>query len=346
MESILQASHNFFRSYGYVYEKDLTEESCEIHLRNKDGSDNGTTKGNRIRGRVSLKTDNGIVTFDVFAQDTTSENKPNQKYKMYESMLEWNPIIKGATGEDPTLVCIEGSVAVNDYVDQTGVLRNNLRWTVNRASTKVDEGTKTGTSVTLSGMITKMVPEQVQEKETGRLSVEIMCANRQGECFPVTFFVDSDFVDDFESEFNVNDTIDADMDLIVRQIGTKNEKKRSFAARQTSVSLESNLSFTELIIAGGSLVEEPEELTTTDEDGNEVEVRTYYIDPKTMRKAMNERDKKLEQIKKDGPKATTNISKTKKTSIKGVKKSMASKAATPTSSNDFASLDDDDELPF
>ena len=87
-------------------------------------------------------------------------------------------------------------------------------------------------------------------------------------------------------------------------------------------------------------------ITLIDEDGNEVEVRTYYIDPTTMRKAMTARDKKLEQMKKDGPKATTNISKTKKTSIKDAKKSMASKAATPTSSNDFASLDDDDELPF
>lgn len=323
----LHKTKNYFRAIGTVYENALVREDCKAKIRDEDGNPAGTVDAERIRGRVSLKTDNGIHTFDVYGQSVTSKNDPNKQWKMYEDMMEWNPQVNGS-GDEPTLVMVEGSVAINDYPDDKGEIRTSLRWNVRRGGTnRIPEDSVLGTSLNCVAYIKSIEPEirkvGDENEDTGRLKVQLLAADNNGACFPINAIITKDMADSFTEIYEVEQTVNFDCDLSVRHVGGAKNAKKAFG-KASSVEVNSGFDITELIITGADdPIEEPDELTREDENGNEVEVPTDWINPVVIKKALKARAQMLEELAKNpSKKASGNSSKVTANSVKDAKKKM------------------------
>ena len=354
MNTTLNKTSQYFRCVGHLYETNLKREEAKLKQRNADGSEAPSVMGERIMGNLSVETDNGIHEFNVYAQNLTSDGKNSPTWDMYCKAMEWNPKVNGDSSVEPTLVNIEGTVEVNDYVNQNGEVKTMLRWRAGRANTKVDPEEVKGTTLKATLFIGNVVPEIKNEEETGRLVVTLYGANGQGECFPVTAIVDEEIADDFADAYEVGMTVPFEFELKSRQVGIKNGGGMKFGRKSKGPKVNQGYSVSELMLVGGQdEIEEPDELTIEDEDGNEVEVKTQWIDPKVMKKAIKLRQEKLDQLKAEGPKTKA------KSGAKGTTSSLAAakKASKTTSSSkfgkasatmedDFADFGDDDDLPF
>lgn len=304
MQTTLQKTQNYYRCIGTLYESNLKQEACDIKLK-KDGKDNGTTKGQRIMGNISVKTDKGVHTFNVYFQSLTAAGEESKQWKMAQDMLDWNPRI-GGNGDEPTLVNIEGSVSVNDYVGQDGKVKSGLRWRVSRGNTKAGPEQPKGATLKATLYIHNIAPEtrmvNGEAEETGRLSVTLYGAENNGTCFPVNAIVEEEMAEDFEDCYEVGMTVPFEFELVTHHVGeAKNSGKKKFG-RSGEVAVNSGFDVTELILVGGDdEIEEPDELTTEDEDGNEVPVKTRWINPKTMKLAIKERANMLAEMEKNPP---------------------------------------------
>ena len=299
MESVLTKTKNYYRCIGSVYENALKREDCDIKLRDKDGNDAGKTKGERIMGTVSVRTPNGIHTFSVYFQNLTSKGETNKQWKMACDMLEWNPEING-NGNPATEVNIEGTVGINDYYNpNTKKVSSSLRWRVGRGNTMVND--EKGCSLNAVGIIYAIKPEIRNEEETGRLLVTIYGAESNGTCFPIDAIVDKEMADDFTDAFEVGQTVNFDFDLVSRHIGAKPTSKKAFG-KAGSVTVNSGFDIDELMIVGADdPIEEPEEKFVEDEEGKMVEVKTDWIDLKTMKAAIKVRQQMLDELEKNPP---------------------------------------------
>lgn len=331
MNTFLNKTRNYFRVIGTYDENGLKREACKIKLKDENGNDAGTVDGERIMGNIAVKTKNGIVTLNVYFQNLTSKGEKNPQWKMACDMYEnWVPHING-TG-DPTIVNVEGVVAPNDYVGQDGNLKYALRWSVRRANTKVPEDATYGASLNAVGYIQSINHEIRNEEETGRLLVKLYGVDSKGTCFPIDAIVEADMADDFESSYEAQQTVNFDFDLVVKHIGEKKNGKKAFG-KQSTVAVNDGFDIQELIIVGGDEpFEEPDE--EEDEDGNPV--KTQWVNPSAMKKALKERDKYLDQLKNNPPEKKSE----KTTSIKS-EKAKFNKAKT----NDVPDFDvDEDDL--
>lgn len=346
-ESILQKTSNWFRCIGYLYESGLKREDCEIKLKDEQGNSNGTAKGERILGDIAIKTDNGIHTFNVYAQNLTSKGEENKQWKMYCDMLGWNPKVNGEPGVEPTLVNIEGTVSINDYVNRHGEISSTLRWRVGRANTKASPEDARGTTLKATLYINSITPEIRQEEETGRLCVTLYGAENNGTCFPVNAIVDENMADDFESCYEVGMTVPFEFELVSRHVGGQKQNENKKFGRAGKVTVNEGFDVQELMLVGGDEeIEEPDELTTEDEDGNEVEVKTQWINPKAMKRAIKVRAQMLEQLKnnppekKSGGKGNSSLQAKKQAAKDKMKGGMKASQAS------FEEFEDDDDLPF
>lgn len=301
-ESILQKTANWFRCVGTVSEMNLKREDCDIKQKDENGNEAGTKKGERIIGNVAIQTDNGIHTFNVYAQSLTSKGEEPKQWKMYCEMLNWNPKIKGDPNVEPTLVNIEGSVSINDYLNQQGELKSGLRWRVGRANTKATPDEPKGTTLKVTAFIQSIKPEIRQEEETGRLLVTLYGAEGDGTCFPINAVVDEEMADAFNDCYEVGTTVPFELELVSRHVGNENTGGAKKFGRAGKVSVNNGFDVQELMLVGGDdEIEEPDELTTEDEDGNEVEVKTQWINPVAMKKAIKARAQMLEELKNNPP---------------------------------------------
>lgn len=301
-ESTLQKTSNWFRCVGYLSESNLKREDCEIKQKDANGQDTGTVKGERIMGSVAVKTDNGIHTFNVYAQNLTSKGEESKQWKMYCDMLDWNPQIGGDSSVEPTLVNIEGAVSINDYVNQQGEVKSGLRWRVGRANTKASPDEPRGTTLKVTTLIQSIKPEVRQEEETGRLIVTLYGAEANGTCFPITAIVDEDMADAFNDCYEVGMTVPFELELVSRHVGNENTGAAKKFGRAGKVAVNNGFDVQELMLVGGDdEIEEPDELTTEDENGNEVEVKTSWINPKAMARAIKARAQMLEELKNNPP---------------------------------------------
>lgn len=342
-ESTLQKSSQYFRCVGILSEMNLKREDAEIKLK-KDGQPNGTMDGERIFGSVAVKTDNGIHTFRVFAQSHKSNGEENKRWKMYCAMLDWNPQINGNGGE-PTLVNLEGTVGINDYVGQDGEIRSSLQWNVGTANTKATAEEPKGTTLKATLFISAIKPEIRQEEETGRLLVSMYGADNNGACFPVNAIVGEDMADDFADCYETGMTVPFELELSVRHVGGEKQGATKKFGRAASVAVNNGFDVQELIIVGGDdEIEELDELTTEDENGNEVEVKTAWINPAAMKKAIKARAQMLEEKKKNPPEKGKSASDSLKAKKQAAKEKMKAGMKGQTSFEEFD--DDDDEFPF
>lgn len=301
-ESVLQKTSNWFRCVGTVSELNLKREDCDIKQKDANGQDAGTAKGERIMGSVAVKTDNGIHTFNVYAQSLTSKGEESKQWKMYCDMLDWNPQIGGDSSIEPTLVNIEGAVSVNDYVTQQGEVKSGLRWRVGRANTKASPDEPKGTTLKVTTIIQSIKPEIRQEEETGRLIVTLYGAEANGTCFPITAIVDEDMADAFTDCYEVGMTVPFELELVSRHVGNETTGAAKKFGRAGKVAVNNGFDVQELMLVGGDdEIEEPDELTTEDENGNEIEVKTQWINPVAMKKAIKARAQMLEELKNNPP---------------------------------------------
>ena len=346
-ESILQKTPNWFRCVGYLSESNLKREDCDIKQKDANGQDAGTVKGERIMGSVAVKTDNGIHTFNVYAQNLTSKGEESKQWKMYCDMLDWNPQIGGDSSAEPTLVNIEGSVSINDYVNQQGEVKSSLRWRVGRANTKASADEPKGTTLKVTALVQSIKPEIRQEEETGRLIVTLYGAEANGTCFPITAIVDEDMADAFTDCYEVGMTVPFELELISRHVGNENTGAAKKFGRAGKVAVNNGFDVQELMLVGGDdEIEEPDELTTEDKDGNEIEIKTAWINPKAMAKAIKARAQMLEELKNNPPEKKSGG---KGNSFLQAKKQAAKdkmKGGMKAQPSFDAFDDDDDELPF
>lgn len=342
MNTTLQKTANYFRCVGILNEIKLTRKETMITLR-KDGQETGKTKGECIYGSFTVKTDNGIHEFNFYGQSLNQEGAEAKNWKMYTEMENWNPMIGGNSSIEPTLVDVGGSVEINDYPNErTGEISSSLRWRISKASSKVNPEAPKGTALNATLFIRDIKNEIKNEEETGRLIVTLYGANNKGECFPVTAIVDSESADDFESYYEKYQTVAFNFELVSRQVGTVKTGTKKFG-RATSVTVSDGYTINELILVGGDEpIEEPDELTTINENGEEVEVKTKWINPATMSMAIKAREQMLEELKNNPPKKKSTPVKSKEDMIReNLNNAKFGKKSDVNIDDEF---DDDDDL--
>nr|DAK83695.1 MAG TPA: hypothetical protein [Caudoviricetes sp.] len=340
MENVLNKTSNYFRCIGTVYEKAIEKKAIKVKQYDTDKSFVGEVDGEAISGKISIRTSNGIMTFGVYYSTPSSypnkdgEYGEGRQWGMAKKMLDWIPEINGK-GKAPSKVNLEGVVENNDY-SKDGKVYSNLRWRITKAEhAKTNED---GCSLNATCYIAKIAPETRNEEETGRLIVTLYCANNRGQCFPIISVVEADMADAFTDAYETEQTVNFDFDCIMRHVGGNRAGKKVFG-KASSVTVSSGFDVEELVITGADEpIEEPDELTTEDENGNEVEVKTNWINPKTMKKAIKARSQMLEELKN---KPTENK---KPASFKENKAAMSKPKTKPV--DDFEDELLDDDMPF
>lgn len=308
MADILKQTETTFTCIGYVDEKALKRETVDIEVGPKDNKTK--TRTECIKGRVAINIGTGVVTFPIYATKINYAGNDNFFWPMAEAMAdEWVPRNQDKVNGTGTKVIITGDIGPNDYFDNKGALQYDLRYRVNTARTRGAESLDCGMAVIIDGYVNKIIHETKDDEETGRLIVEFLGVTYDGKCYPIKTFVDSEFADLIE---NGDGELEA---LEVGQTRTKVNldytfttpavaKGKSVSFKRTSVDAnKTSRPSVELILCGvdATPVEEPEEKTIKDDNGNILEMPTLWIDPEVMKKAILERAKMLEEKKARGP---------------------------------------------
>ena len=105
-------------------------------------------------------------------------------------------------------------------------------------------------------------------------------------------------------------------------------------------------------MAGLDIVEEPDELTVEDEDGNEVEVKTNWMNPVAVKKAIKAYQMRMDELLKSGGNSANKDEepssrnfKERKAANKG--KTLGKRTADlDEDEEDGATMEDEDDLPF
>lgn len=304
MSDILKSTKRNFACIGSVYELALKEENCTIDIKNESGVKINSINSKCIKGNVAIKTKDGIHTFDVYFNQHNSDGNVNQRWTMAQAMLAWTPQING-NGTPATIVNINGMIDGNDYVRKDGELTYTLRWRTMQANTKLPENPKMSCSLTGVFYVNKIVEEQDRKQNlTGRLAVELLSVNNKGEVFPVNVIVPDDLASDFQDIYPVKSSAYMEFNVIMKHIGGQTNEKLSFG-HKADQDTSNNYDIKEIILVGANdPYEEPEEQYTEDENGNQIEVPTQWINPKVVQKALKERAAYLERLKADGHKTS------------------------------------------
>lgn len=281
----------------------------------KDGQKTGKTiPCEKIFGGIILKTKDGVCEFKVNFNNKNADGSDSKKWPMAMKILNWNPIIDGDGKRPASYVTMSGSVSNYDsYSKKKNEVYSNLQWGATAKCesaeyVEFEEGVdNSGCTLRVVGFLVSKVWEPDRnnpEETTGRMKVKLMLGGNNGECFPLNVIVDEELAEDFNDAFKTGETIDCIFDRVVRTVGGKKKETGRGLGKKAGPSQELNSSFTieELILNNIDPVDEPDELTTEDENGNEIEVKTNWINPKTMKMAMKIREEKLSELKANGGK--------------------------------------------
>lgn len=363
-ESNLNQTFNRFRATGTVDEMGMLEQQPngdwkQVPLRivktTRDKYVDGQQTNEKIpceqlRGTVTLKTNKGIQAFNFNFFSVNSDGTPNENtWKMAKKIAEWVPATnppKEKQDMEPSYVTMQGRVGIYDNVGKDGKMYSNLQWTANAKCQHAKDDEPSGCSLVaiayLNGYRKETIPNGEEQEETGRLIVDLYGADNRGQCFPITCYVEADMADVFEENFEVGQTLDCEFNRVIRHVGATKPKKRTFGGGKSDVTVSSGFDVEELILVGADEIEEPEELTTIDENGNEVEVKTKWINPTAMKKAIKARAAMLEQ-KLEERKSGNGSKKGGNSSLQA--KKQAAKMGSKTQSF-VADEMDDEEDPF
>lgn len=341
---ILNRSKNFYRCVGSVYEIALKREVCEVAIW-ADGKPTGEkVKAECIKGKFGVRTDGGIVTFMIYFASKGLDGKESRQWKMATDMMELNPEV-GGNGNAPSVVVVEGRLENNMFMSRDGKeVKEAPQFRVSKVSTTAyKEGMEYGITVNMSGCMTKNVPETKmvdgEAEETGRGVMTVYMANGKGEVFPVTVIVPDDLVDDVNDAVEAGCTIDATLDVNTITFG--GVAKKHGIGRAGKIDTSNVSTRTEFVLAGMDIIEEPDELYVEDEDGNQTPVKTFWMDPDTVKKAIKQYNMRKDEFAKNGGnKASSGSSLKDKKAAYKAKRSVGKKA-------DFDGFGDDDDMsPF
>lgn len=335
---ILHKSKNFYRCVGTVYEIGLKREDCEVKLY-EDGKPTGEkVNAECIKGKLGVRTDGGIVTFMIYFASKGLDGKESRQWKMATDMMELNPEV-GGNDNAPSVVVVEGRLENNMFMSRDGKeVKEAPQFRVNKVSTTAyKDGMEYGITVNMSGCMTKNVPETKmvdgEAEETGRGVMTVYMANGKGEVFPVTVIVPDDLVDDVNDAVENGCTIDATLDVNTITFG--GVAKKHGIGRAGKIDTSNVSTRTEFVLAGMDIVDEPDEKYIEDEEGNQIPIKTLWMDPDVVKKAIKMYQVKKDEFAKNGGKKTSSGDslKDKKVAYKA-KRSVGKKA-------DFDGFDDD-----
>lgn len=311
--STLKQTNTAWTCIGTVYEKALKHETVTIEVGKKD--DKHKVESDCIKGKVSIRIPDGIITFPVYFTEIGYNGEEAYSWKMATAMYEnWNPQING-DGSEPTRVALNGELGYQDrYNENKKSMDYYLSYRIRSANTKVSEDMGEGMTIKVNAFVQKISPEVKDDEETGRLLVDLLCVDYKGGCYPVHCIAEqeaAELLTDGDSDFDAFEPGQTRTGLELEYRIKGAEKKSTSTARRTfgnktapEVYEGGSRSVTELILvaADSIAVEEPDELTYEDDEGNEVEVETLWINPKTMKEAIKVRKAKLEEMEKNGGK--------------------------------------------
>lgn len=339
---ILNKSKNFYRCVGSVYEIGLKHEDCEVKIFENGVATGEKVKAECIKGKFSVRTDGGIVTFMIYFASKGLNGKESRQWKMATDMMELNPEV-GGNGKEPSVVVVEGRLENNMFMSRDGKeVKEAPQFRVSKVSTTAyKEGMEYGITVNMSGCMTKNVPETKmvdgEAEETGRGVMTVYMANGKGEVFPITVIVPDDLVDDVNDAVENGCTIDATLDVNTITFG--GVAKKHGIGRAGKIDTSNVSTRTEFVLAGMDIVDEPDELYVEDENGKQTPVKTLWMDSSVVKKAI-----KMYQVKKDefaknsGNKATKSNS---TPNLKDKKAEYKSKRVGKKATNDFDDFGDD-----
>lgn len=358
MNTTLNQSNQTFNGIGFVNEFDLVYEPCEIRV--KDNNGDSTKQGERIRGKVSLRINNGIKTFDVFCNNLTTKGVESRQWKNALSWLELTPEINSTiinkfyseedkrynttiTGDrdNASIVSVAGRITENRYFNTiTKDASVNLRWNVSRiSSSKITEEDKHGCTLSGNFFIKSITPETNNDEETGRLKVTLVAVGYDASPILMDTIVDEELAESFQEIYEVGQTASFDMDVIFEHIGAKTTTQKAFG-KAGSIKASGYDREIMMITGGDEPIEESE---FEDDDGNPID--NGYINPKVMKKALQERENILIEIKNNGENSNSN-SKLSGNSFKSKKEKATTKKSNKTppvvkDENDDSPFDDD-----
>lgn len=345
MSTTLKQTNNSWTCIGTVYEKKLKKEIVTIEAGPKDAKEKVQTEC--VKGSVAVRIPDGVVTFPVYFTQIGYNGEESYSWAMASAMFDkWNPEVNG-DGSEPTRVALNGELGYQDkFNERTNKVDYYLSYRIRSANTKVSDDMVNGFTIKTNAFVQKVNPEVKDDEETGRLLVDLLCVDFKGGCYPIRCIVDEDgaeLITDGDSDFDAFEAGQTRTGLEIEYHLKGVEKKASTTTRRTfgkktgpDVYEGGSRSIVELMLvsADAVAVEEPDELTYEDENGNEVEVETLWINPKTMKEAIKVRKAMLEELEQNGGK------KEEKTTTKNVGKKLSEAKKKKPVEDDFASEDD------
>jgi len=275
----MEKSINSIQAVGTVEELNFKIEEKEVILKEGTATKKVTckqiTKANWSNPNLTVKVKDSIVGFNFYPTNEKKLDKgqvvDNPRFKALQTIMGY---------ERGTRVKVDGNIANNEYVGQDGEFHSaiNLNAFTVTSSVTSDEDYCDGS---LSGVIRTIKPEIKGEDETGRKIVEFLYVNND-EIFPINLILDEDLINDFEDNYSKGDSVVLDIECTTRTVGTKAQAKK-FGRESHRVS---GYTVTEYKIFGGGDVLEDE--------------NKYYLDKESVKKALADRDIKIEQMKNEG----------------------------------------------
>lgn len=347
-ESVLKENKIKFVCIGNLYETALeVKDNVEVQVGKKE--EGKTAKCKQITGKVAVDTGSGVVVLFPQFNEIGYDGKENMRWSMAQSMLEWNPKIKGDSSQPVTRVMLEGTLNYYDgYAKDSNKPELKRSYRVERATTTIPDTLEDGFSY--EGYF--FIAGTNVNDNTGVGNIKAYYSNYRGEVIPVECIVDSE---DVEIVFEGADTNfkeieagqtrflkiayyrTADTNTVVEEVQTKTFGNK----RKASPSVPTHTRYKEEYVlksAHSYPVEEPEQ--EYDDDGNPIDTNSVWYNPVAVKKAVKARAQKLEEMENNPPE--------KKSGGRGNSSLQAKKQAAKVGKKTNVSFedDDDDDMPF
>lgn len=312
-ESMLKENKIKFVCIGNLYETALeVKEDVETQVGKKE--EGKTVKCKQITGKLAVDTGNGVVVLFPQFNEIGYDGKENMRWTMAQSMLEWNPKVKGDSSQPVTRVMIEGILNYYDgYAKDSNKPELKRSYRVERATTTIPDTLDNGFSFEGDFFI---AGTNIND-ETGVGTIKAYYSNYRGEIMPVDCIVDpedAEIVFDGDSDFEAIEAGQtrhlkisyyrtADTSVLVEEVKTK----KFGGNRKTAPDVPTHTRFKEeyvLTSASSESMKEPEQ--DYDEDGNEIDTKSTWYNPVAVKKAIKARAQKLEEMENNPPEKKSN----------------------------------------
>lgn len=325
MDSALRETKIKMICIGKVYENALEiKNDVEIEYGRKD--DRKKTRCKQVTGKVAIDTGAGIVTFFPSFNEIGWDGKIDGRWEMALAMVGWKGKIRKKDVE-PYLdseidrVCLTGYLRRYDkYNDKTHEVECRMGYDVRSGNTRIDENDQDG--LTLEGPF--FVQRFDEDEDTGTGKMRLYYVNFRGEVYPLDIVVDAEDMDIVANGSDIFEAIETEQTRVMKiayystRIGEapKSVKGCAFGkSRRDTPNVRQGGRFKdEYVLKWAKAQPEPEVDDEDNEDGN----GSYWMNPSTVKKALRERAKKLEEMRNSPSKVNPRAS--VKASVSAAKK--------------------------